>query len=628
MISIRPTLYFGGVISLIIVAACGGGGGGSTSSVSPPPPPPPPVVTATAGADQTVAEASVVELSGSGTDSGGGTVTYNWTQTSGPAVALSASDVPNPTFTAPDVTVADPRQFTFRLTVSNGQGQQDHDDVTITVRTTDFLLFTAIKDTPNTRELYLYDVLTDAAVRISGPMVVGGNIGEYKLSPDGAYAAYLADQDSDEQFELYVAATDGSGWQKVSGTMQPDGDVSSFDWAPDSAALVYIADADTDTVDDLYIVSPDSSGGTKINAALLAGDRVLTAHWSPDSRYIAYDNIRLVESSARGVNVYDTSFGTDTRITSNLGELFGIDQIQWSPDSGKLGYIALEVGVSTNPHLYAVAPDGSGSALVGTEASRYAWSPDGAFLAMTADPNQDMLVDLFAVRPDGSSLTQLNTPLSSGGRIEEFVWSPNSTRIAYTFRPGSGVPYRLFTVQPDGSSSVRVSYNSSSTSRVQGFGWAPDNSRIAFRENPDDGLAFEIFTALPDGTGSVRVSQLPTIPMRVTSLATGAQLWAPNSTKLAWRSEIDDTDLEGVYSANGDGTIDNLVSLAPAAGGGQLQSFGLWSPDSSVLAYTSQQDSPVTVELYIGAADSSMNMKVSGTLISNATVFDDFSWSP
>src|SRR5712675_1864747 len=72
-----------------------------------------------AGGDQTVSENDPVTLTASGsTDPEGQSLTYTWTQTSGPAVTLSDAHAASPTFTAPEgLTNTD---VAFQLSVSDG----------------------------------------------------------------------------------------------------------------------------------------------------------------------------------------------------------------------------------------------------------------------------------------------------------------------------------------------------------------------------------------------------------------------------------------------------------------------------------------------------------------------------
>ena len=86
--------------------------------------------TANAGASQTVAEGSMVTLSGSGSDPDGDPLSFSWTQVEGPAVTLSSSTAAMPTFTAPTVGVN--TVLRFDLTVSDGD-QEDTDTTFVTV---------------------------------------------------------------------------------------------------------------------------------------------------------------------------------------------------------------------------------------------------------------------------------------------------------------------------------------------------------------------------------------------------------------------------------------------------------------------------------------------------------------
>ena len=89
---------------------------------------------ANAGPDQTVDSGDMVRLDGSGssTNPAGGSLTYQWTQTSGPSVTLNDPTAVNPTFNAPDVLLQ--RDLVFELVVTNEQGiQSEPDSVTITV---------------------------------------------------------------------------------------------------------------------------------------------------------------------------------------------------------------------------------------------------------------------------------------------------------------------------------------------------------------------------------------------------------------------------------------------------------------------------------------------------------------
>jgi len=84
--------------------------------------------TANAGADQTVNLGAVVTLAGSGSDPEGQMLAYKWSQVGGPAVTLSSTTTPAPSFTAPATAAA----LTFQLITNDGAQDSVADTVMVT----------------------------------------------------------------------------------------------------------------------------------------------------------------------------------------------------------------------------------------------------------------------------------------------------------------------------------------------------------------------------------------------------------------------------------------------------------------------------------------------------------------
>jgi len=81
---------------------------------------------ANAGQDQSVVEENNVSLQGSGSDSDGNIVAYEWSQTSGPLVTLSATNTATPSFVAPSVSADTTLQF--KLVVIDDKGASSEAD--------------------------------------------------------------------------------------------------------------------------------------------------------------------------------------------------------------------------------------------------------------------------------------------------------------------------------------------------------------------------------------------------------------------------------------------------------------------------------------------------------------------
>ncbi len=175
---------------------------------------------ANAGPDQTVDEGATVTLEGSGTDPDGNTVTYAWSQVSGPSVTLTGGTTANPTFTAPNV--AADSALTFQLTVSDGTLSHT-DTVTVTVR----------------------------------------NVGQGQNQAPVANAG--ADQTVDESATVALSG---------SGSSDPDGDALTYAWAQTAGPTVTLSGANTAAPG---FTAPDVTADTVFTFELTVSDGVLSA---------------------------------------------------------------------------------------------------------------------------------------------------------------------------------------------------------------------------------------------------------------------------------------------------------------------------------------------------------------
>ncbi len=91
----------------------------------------PPTVTAS---DLTIREGQSASITATGSDAEGDALTYSWTQTSGPSVALSGADTATATFTAPQVTTG--TTLTFDVVANDGTVNSATATSTVTVTNT------------------------------------------------------------------------------------------------------------------------------------------------------------------------------------------------------------------------------------------------------------------------------------------------------------------------------------------------------------------------------------------------------------------------------------------------------------------------------------------------------------
>lgn len=130
----------------------------------------------------------------------------------------------------------------------------------------DFVVFVADQDTDDVFELYSRTPGILAPRKLSGPMVLGGDVKDFVLTSDGTRVVYRADQEADEVHELYGVPVDGSASAvKLSGGLVSGGDVlgTLFDGpsfqTTATGRVLFLADKDTDEVYELYSAPLDAA---------------------------------------------------------------------------------------------------------------------------------------------------------------------------------------------------------------------------------------------------------------------------------------------------------------------------------------------------------------------------------
>ena len=217
----------------------------------------------------------------------------------------------------------------------------------------------------------------------------------------------------------------------------------------------------------------------------------------------------------------------------------------WSPDGSRIAF-----GVPTSNPRYMVADsDGSRRYTLasGQVGSPPVFSPDGRRILFSLGNGSSY--DLHSVAVEGGGLQKL----TARGDVSGVDWSPTG---AIAFISGGDV----WTVAPDGGG-ARVLVDSERAFRAVTF--SPDGSRIAWF------AADKVWTASADGTNAKAVADTEGRVLEWNDIT-----WAPDGTRLAFRSGAGGVDRVRVVGFDGSG-------LRTAAEAAQTPD---WSPAGNRLA--------------------------------------------
>lgn len=329
------------------------------------------------------------------------------------------------------------------------------------------------------------------------------------------------------------------------------GDLSPIEFSPDARWLAYgVRDnrLAEDRDDEAWIrtgVPPWSTGsniwiqnvetGQAVEVTEAKGDNWLPT-WSPDGRYLAFISNRDEDGQAR-VWLWDAAKNR-SRKASDLR--VRADEIEWTPDSGKLFVTTLPGGLSPEDYATKLSSGTNGDTHAHREAKgstvilyRGGWPNDGK--PANSDPwNLDhKLRDLASIDVKSGQVSTI----VQGKRIATYLISPDGSQIAYTIprrfeKPGSQqIIFDLVTVALSSgkervvASDVRLDFGGR-------FNWSPDGSRLSYRNFGPEERTFDCYVVGLDGEN----------PRNVTMLAR-QQEWPPHTSKDAlW-----DIDGKSIY---------------------------------------------------------------------------------
>lgn len=510
-------------------------------------------------------------------------------------------------------------------------------------------VFIADKDVNNIDELFAAFNDGTEIIKLSDQLVVRGNVAAFRISPNGIFAAYVADQDTAGVFELYVVPVDRTPDEtavKVSGEMAGNGILQLpsgeyvFGWSPDSSRIAYVADQNTLRVFELFTSTPDGIENDLISDLpdpMTSPDRdVQNFAWEPASNLIAY----VADQDTNEVfELYVSPFDSNTpnvKVSGTVLDAGGLKELEpvpsgeyafaWAPDSSRLAFLADQLidGIDEF-ELYTNLPDGTNllriSGLLGnsSEVEEFAWAPNSLQIAFRSNQGLVNAINLFSALPGvSSSSQQISSGLEPGQEVKAFKWSPDSTRVAFISDRAFTGFFRLFTTSPNNSNNVLVSGDLAVTSDIAAFEWSPDSLRLAY-VNKLESNVFELFTTLR----SVEPSTLIT-----SSLADDDEedfAWSPDSSRIAYIADRDTANQFELFTSTRDGGITDVVS-GPLVAGGDVQVFK-WAPDNSGLGYIADQDARAVRELFASQPDGGNNTLLSGTLVDGGDVLS-FDWVP
>lgn len=382
------------------------------------------------------------------------------------------------------------------------------------------IVYFATQDDPNLYELYSVPAAgpADAGVKLNRPLIpgsVGIRYYSYRISPNGQWVVYMAEQDAYAN-ELYCVPIDGpsSDVIKLNGPLVEDGGVNNLAVSPDSQRVVYRADQQVQAQFELYSVPIRGPAGVgeKLNGPLPPGHVVFDFTISPGGDSVVY----LANQITTQIELFSVPIGGTPgggqRISGDLPAGFAVRRgIEFGRDGGRVVYRTWELG--TENGLIASTP------IAGPPEDAVQLNKDlpsgGEIIFFTiaqatdrvvyrADQDVEGIVELYSVPIDGpsSESVQINGFLGLAGDVISFALSPDGQRAAY-LGDHAGLTgfndevFQLWLTSIDGSGSV-VRLNGPLVDEgdvVDEFEFTPDSRGVVYIADQDTDRVDELYVS-------------------------------------------------------------------------------------------------------------------------------------
>jgi len=378
--------------------------------------------------------------------------------------------------------------------------------------------------------------------------------------------------------------------------------------------IFFAAEVDDDRFE-LFSIDPTTGSRNNISDIFSAKNSLQPISISEDGTKVAYradkNNDGIDELYSNLVDGSTEVMLTDSLPTYDVNTQ-GLQVInwQWLPDSSRIIFRndSDEDGIL---EIQSILPDGNDLQILSDELSticdgQICWkiSSDSAFILFKAQLSDQSPQNLHAVSTTAVGLTQLNQTLSTNSEIIQWEFSPDNSLVSYISH-NAGEPRELYTILPDASQRTLLNGGSLSLG-VMEFKWALKIPRIAFTEDyPNPGQP-NLFTDIADATD--RIQMIDTFKVAAPNIINWQ--WSPDSSHITYLADQETLGVFELFNVQNDGTWHRKLNETLPLDG-VVHSQWQWSPNSDFIAYYSDLEIAVTYdELFVVSTDTSQRNQI------------------
>ncbi len=381
------------------------------------------------------------------------------------------------------------------------------------------LVYVANADDDTRREIYGTNLSGGPVKKLNHALGGAGQVDVWEvalLSPDGLWVAYAGTTAAKGPYRLYITPVDGSAPAKpiTPRTIDDDARFYNIQFTPDSRKVVFSAHLVDRNDGEAYVVDRDGATPPLIlHKPVVATQGVGPMDVSPDGRWVLIGGTLESTKSEIFIVPIDAS-APPLRLNPYVPKDGQLQGGEFSPDGRHVLYQARFSNAAEDFSLYAVPVSGGApwrlsdpGVLDSKITSELRFSPDGQWVAYTADPTEYSQRNLYVARIDGSvAPRRVHSALPPDSDIEDdFQFTPDGASLVFRLRHfGETATTSLWVADLDGANERLLSPAVVEGRTVTRFAVSPSGNWLVYTEDRDTRHLHEAYVVPMNGSAAPR----------------------------------------------------------------------------------------------------------------------------
>jgi len=292
-------------------------------------------------------------------------------------------------------------------------------------------------------------------------VTISGILGQGEVTPNGTRVIYIEDEYSVEGDDLFSVPIAGGAPTKLNDPLVLGGNVVDFKISDDNGSVIYRADQDVNEVFEIYTVELEHGNVFPLISSMVAGGDVLDdyelIYYENKAVGVAYRADQLVDEKI-DLGVVTINGATSYLLNPGMPNTGDVEDFKVSANGIAVVFIAdymdnqnfLWINTVIGDDLTWIGwqnEDGTPLWPTFSDVDEFSLAPNDSFIAFIANLDQQFVDDLYVIEyTDLYTRKKISGPMDNPRHVDSFLITPNSQGVVYRANQDNTDTWELYSV--------------------------------------------------------------------------------------------------------------------------------------------------------------------------------------